>query len=246
MKQYISLSQFPGTTGKYYYSKFFEYYNIPAQYTPLAADSIAESIQQAKQQNIAGISVSMPFKSAVTKLLDELDTDLAEYPSCNTIVNSNGVLRGYNADLAGVEHSCKQIKQDDAITILGMGAMGSMFAEYLTKNGYTNLNICARKLDTWNNRFKPSDVIINCSALGTSSSNSPFLPGQLAPGTRLVIDLAIKDNELKNQCAILGVKYTSGIEFYKQQFLKQFEIYTGIKPDSAKFDEFERQLHEKI
>jgi len=32
MKTYISLSSHPGTTGKYFYTKFFEHYGIDAVY----------------------------------------------------------------------------------------------------------------------------------------------------------------------------------------------------------------------
>jgi shikimate dehydrogenase len=241
VKKYISLSKYPGKTGEYFYTKFFNHYNIDAVYEPRGTDDIEQSIKTALGEGVEGISVSMPYKQEVIKVLTKKTAHVSLYNSCNTVKINKEDIVGYNADLAGVEWACKHIKPEDRITILGAGAMASMFIEYLEETDRGQINVCARSLNTWQNRFKEAEVIINCTALGTISSDSPFLPGQINPNTRLVIDLAIKNNELQQQCAALGIKYLSGREFYKQQFLTQFEIYTGIKPDPTVFDKFESE-----
>lgn len=246
MKKFISLSQYPGKTGQYFYTEFFKYYNIDATYEPLACTDIEQSIEQAIEDGVSGISISMPFKRTVIPLLNKKHPYVSMYSSCNTIKIDKNTTIGYNADLAGVEYVCKQIKQGDKITILGAGAMGSMFIKYLEEEHYNNLNVCAKKLNTWNNRFVYSDVVINCTALGTSSFDSPYRLGQIPPAARVVIDLAIKDNELQEQCKIARVKYVSGHEFYRSQFLKQFEIYTGIKPSEQVYNEIESRQHETV
>ena len=246
MKKFISLSQYPGTMGKYFYTEFFKHYNIDATYEPLPCHDIDLSIRQSIEQEVSGISISMPFKRTVIPLLNKKHPYVNMYNSCNTIKINKNETTGYNADLAGVEQVCKLIKADDKIIILGAGAIGSMFIKYLEEQYYGNLNICARSLGTWSERFKPADVIINCTAMGTSTPDSPYLLGQMPPSTRLVIDLAIKDNELKQQCANYSVKYISGREFYRAQFLKQFEIYTGIKPSETVYNEIESRQYEKI
>ena len=140
----------------------------------------------------------------------------------------------------------ENINKNDKITILGAGAIGSMFVKYLEEEHYGNLNVCARNLSTWNERYKSADIIINCTALGTSTDESPYMLGQIPPNARLVIDLAIKDNEFKQQCQNYSIKYVSGREFYRSQFLKQFEIYTGIKPSEQVYDEIESKQYETI
>lgn len=90
----------------------------------------------------------------------------------------------------------------------------------------------------------PADVVINCTALGTSSTEGPYQIGQLHPNVKLVIDVAIKDNNFKKQCLDKGIKYISGREFYKAQFLNQFRIYTGIRPDTDLYDKFESEFYE--
>lgn len=249
MKHYKSVSRFPGKTGQYYYTKFFQHYNLQAVYTPVGLEhGIKDFIEKEKQQGTMGISVSMPFKSEVLAYLDELDISAIEYGTVNTITIDNGLTRGYNADLAGVEYTASWADTNDRIIVLGSGAMASMYVSYLHTHGYNNVRQAARspEYNNWNQRFDPADVVINCTALGTSTTESPYHLGQLSPQVRLVIDLAIKPNDFAKQCATKQVKYINGTVFYKQQFLRQFEIYTGIKPAAELFDIFERQLNEKI
>jgi shikimate dehydrogenase len=246
MKKFISLSQYPGKTGQYFYTEFFKHYNIDATYEPLASSDVEKSIKQAIQEGVSGISISMPFKRAVIPLLNKKHPYVDLYNSCNTIKIDKDITHGYNADFAGVESVCKEIRQGDKITILGAGAIGSMFVKYLEENHYENLNVCTKTSATWNNRYSYSDIIINCTALGTSTFESPYKIGQMPPAARVVIDLAIKDNELQEQCKIARVKYISGREFYRAQFLKQFEIYTGIKPDEQVYNEIESKQYETV
>lgn len=246
MKKFISLSQYPGKTGEYFYTEFFKHYNIDASYTALACTDVKKSIQQAIADNVSSISISMPFKRAVIPMLDKKHPYVDLYNSCNTIKIDKGVTHGYNADFAGVEAVCKEIRQGDKITILGAGAIGSMFVKYLEGNHYDDLNVCTKSTGTWNNRYSYSDVVINCTALGTSVYDSPYKIGQIPPAARVVIDLAIKDNELQEQCKIARVKYVSGREFYRSQFLKQFEIYTGIKPSIDVYNEIESRQYETV
>ena len=249
MKHYKSVSRFPGKTGQYYYTKFFQHYNIDAVYTPVGLEyGIKDFVEKEKQSGTAGISVSMPFKSEVIAYVDELDISAIEYGTVNTITVNNGIACGYNADIAGVEYTASMIDVNDRIMILGSGAMARMYVSYLNSRGYKHVQLAARsqEFNTWNQRFDPADVVINCTALGTSTCESPYQLGQLSPEVRLVIDLAIKPNDFAKQCATKQVKYINGTVFYRQQFLRQFEIYTGIRPTAELFDIFERQLNETI
>jgi shikimate dehydrogenase len=188
---------------------------------------------------VAGISVSMPFKKDVIEYLEKKDYSVDIYNSCNTINIENGQLVGYNCDIAGVEYTVEEIAQSslNTITILGAGAMGTMFKDYLRDNDYDPF-VSARVSKTWDVRHFVTEVIINTTSFGTATDASPL--DYIPPGVRLVIDLAIKSNQLEQQCLNNGVKYIGGAEFYKQQFLRQFEIYTGIAPDSVIYDEIKK------
>lgn len=244
MRKFISLSKYPGKTGEYFYNAFFKHYGIDAVYEPRGTDNLYKSIEEAILDQVEGISISMPYKQKVMEYLDEVKGGCEIYNSCNTVKLENRKFIGYNADIAGVEYTAQFINKGDRITVLGNGAMANMYLIYLEPEYFGNLNVCARSLNTWENRQNPTDVIINATGLGTSTSESPFI--DLPQDVSLVIDLAIKTNELEQQCATAGIKYISGREFYREQFLRQFEIYTGVSPERHVFDEIESRLYETV
>jgi len=221
MKQFFSLSQFPGRNGESYYNSMFARFGMDHTYTALPCTNLEESIIDLVKCGASGISISMPFKYEILNLLDTKDDIVEKFQCCNTVlVEYNGELTGYNTDYYGAMYILSLINPDDIVSILGDGSMAKMFAELIGPRA----TMYSRKNNTWGNRYLQSDVIINCTAFGTSTSESPF---SNLPNTKMVVDLATKPNQLELQCADEGVKYISGIEFYKRQFVKQFELYTG-------------------
>jgi shikimate dehydrogenase len=240
-KKFISLATSPGKTGQYFYTSFFNYYNIDATYTPYKTSNLKQSVSDAIDDGIDGISITMPFKTSVISLLDNIDESVDLYQSCNTIKIVNRKLYGYNCDIEGVKHVSKQIRLDDRISVLGGGAIGSIFAKYLK---LYNCQIFSRQTN-WVDRIDTTDVLINCTPCGTIASDSLF--ESLPLGTRLVIDMSmLTKNYLAEQCRISNIQYVSGREFYKQQFLKQFEIYTGIIPQPDVYDRFSEKFYQSI
>ena len=103
MKKFISLSKYPGKTGEYFYNYFFKHYEIDAVYEPRGTDNLYKSIEDAIMDNIAGISISMPYKQAVIEYIERPTGYVEIYNSCNTITINNGMFKGHNTDIAGVE-----------------------------------------------------------------------------------------------------------------------------------------------
>ncbi len=231
MQQFFSISQYPGKTGQYYYQSFFKEYKIDASYTPLGSESFRQTFDEVVKTNPCGISISMPFKKDVIELVDDVDVSVLNYDTCNTVKFVNQKTVGYNADLFGVIEVCKYFDIDDSISVLGNGCMANMFKKYLNKS---HIKQYARSLENWDLRHQDSKVFINCTALGTSEKKSPleYIPGK----AKIIIDLAVNDNNLKKICQESNIKYYGGLNFYKAQFLKQFEIYTDKLPDPDFFD----------
>ena len=50
------------------------------------------------------------------------------------------------------------------------------------------------------------------------------------------IDLAVNPGLLSYQAKENDIKYISGKDFYKYQFMRQFEIYTGMKVDENDYN----------
>lgn len=230
MKKYISLSRYPGRQGQYYYTAFFDLLGINAVYEPRGTDNLEEALDQAFKDHVRGISVSMPYKQEIIKYLNDADDLVYKYNSCNTVVVENNKLIGYNCDHAGAEHVLSYIEPDWTISVLGTGSMGSMIANMLPK-----AKAYSTRSDQWAERHAASDVYINCTSWGTANRQSPL--DYVPPGTKLVIDLAVNPGQLMEQCVAENVKYVSGQEFYKYQFLDQFKRYFGLSPSPESYDE---------
>ncbi len=226
--KYYSISQYPGTTGQYYYSYFFKKYTIDATYTPLGCttDNFETLMNSLLDDPVtAGISISMPYKrniiDYVTNRNGNHDQYVTQYALANTVI-VNPTLTTYNCDLQGVIEVTKQLPIDSKISILGNGAMGKMFSDYLCESKYKHVMIYSRSIGNWNE----PDVIINCTSVGTVTRESPldYIP-KLA---KTVIDLSVVSGTLESstQC-----NYISGLNFYYYQFIEQFYRYTDIRLD---------------
>ena len=219
MSEFFSLSKYPGKTGEYFFNSMFKKFDMPHTYTALACDNIADGIKEMKERNASGFSVSMPYKTDVIKEIDFIENTVSRFNSCNTVYKERDRLHGYNTDYFGAYHVLQQIPENSKVSILGDDAMGSMFKLILGDRAI----VYARKLSNWEQRYRADDVIINCTSFGTATENSPF---SMLPPAKIIIDLAIKSNQLEQQAMVAGVKYISGMEFYKCQFIRQFGIYT--------------------
>ena len=221
MKQFYSLSQNPGTTGEGYYRLFFAEKKLPYSYQALKCDDLITDVLRMKEIGASGFSVSMPYKTSVIALLDEEDHLVTEFKTCNTVVIKDGRLKGYNTDYQGMMFALSTMPRDGMVSILGDGSMGTMFKEVLGDRA----NVFSRRLGNWEKRHDITGTVINCTSFGTTTFDSPF---EVLPQVTTVIDLGIRANDLKIQSECRGIKYITGRDFYRHQFMKQFEIYTGV------------------
>ena len=96
-----------------------------------------------------------------------------------------------------------------------------------------NFKVFAPSLANWDQRHTASTVVINCTPYGTANTKSPL---ESLVGTNKVYDLTFNGKDLAKQSA--KVDYYSGIYFYKEVFLNQFQLYSGIIADPDMFDYF--------
>tara|TARA_B100000315_G_C14593015_1_gene596994 strand:- start:7242 stop:8117 length:876 start_codon:yes stop_codon:yes gene_type:complete len=87
-------------------------------------EEIGKAIDGMRALNLRGLNITIPHKVAVIPLLDELDPLAEKIGAVNTIVNNDGVLRGYNTDASGLLQSMwtNGIEpRDKNIVIIGAG-----------------------------------------------------------------------------------------------------------------------------
>ncbi len=64
-------------------------------------EDVGKAIDAMRALNLRGLNVTIPHKVVVIPLLDELDSLAKKIGAVNTIVNNDGILRGYNTDAGG-------------------------------------------------------------------------------------------------------------------------------------------------
>ncbi len=89
----------------------FRALKLPHRYLriPLTAKQLPSFFKNLrKDSSFQGLNVTIPHKERVLKYLDEISEDAVKIGAVNTILNVNGVLKGFNTDGAGYLCSLKK------------------------------------------------------------------------------------------------------------------------------------------
>jgi len=101
-------------------------------------EEVGRAIEGMRALNIRGLNVTIPHKVAVIPFLDELDPLASKIGAVNTIVNDNGVLKGYNTDATGflrplLEEGIEP--KGKSVAILGAGGAAKAVSFILAERG---------------------------------------------------------------------------------------------------------------
>jgi len=110
----------------------------------IGTDHLGDIVSALRYMNVPGFAVTKPNKVEILKYLDELDSLAAIMGACNTVVNTNGILKGYNTDGEG----CVTDLRRHGISIagssffcLGAGGAGKAVCFALAKHGAAKFQI---------------------------------------------------------------------------------------------------------
>ena len=219
---------------------------LDAVYVPLQADSMDDFAEALPDLDLAGFSVTRPYKGEVLRHLESVTPHAAEAGSANTVVVQDGRLVGLSTDGDGVLLPLRQ-RLDPAgrrVAILGAGGAARAAAFALVRSG-ARVTVLARRpeqavdvaaathcaaapLDSlasleW-------DVLVHATPLGSGA-----LPGQmpvpaesLRPGA-VVFDMVYEPREtpLLRAARSRGCVTIDGVEMLVAQAVGQFEAWTG-------------------
>jgi shikimate dehydrogenase len=134
---------------------------ISANFVYLAFDVIhpLDALSAMKALGIRGFSVTIPHKVSIIDYLDEVDSSVSLAGACNTIVNDNGKLIGYNTDAEGAVMPIKsKIKNKEIaldkenICLIGYGGAARAIASQLIQDiPFNSLYIIGRNEEKMQN-----------------------------------------------------------------------------------------------
>ena len=142
----IEHSMSPAMHNTAFKNRGLDYVYLPFR---VAKARLGEAILGVKALNIRGLNVTIPHKVSVIPLLDELDPLAEKIGAVNTIINNDGVLKGYNTDAHGFLRAMleQDIEPDGkSIVMLGAGGASRAISFILAERG-ANLVILNRQLE---------------------------------------------------------------------------------------------------
>ena len=112
-----------------------DYAYLPFRVSP---EDLSSAVSGLKALNSIGFNVTIPHKVNVIPLLDELDTLAEKIGAVNTVVNNDGILKGYNTDASGFLQAL--LEQDielrgKNIVLLGAGGAARAISYILADRG---------------------------------------------------------------------------------------------------------------
>lgn len=226
--------------------------NVNGVYLALHAKTLPDLIHCVRDIPIHGLSITMPYKEAILKYLDNSDSHTTKIGACNTLVRAqDGKLYGFNTDTSGVVRPLEQRIALEGARILVLGAGGAARAAVFgLKERGCDVFILNRSLRPAQKLARAArarvikradlkklsfDVLINATPVGMGrSQESPLTEKEINGG--YVFDMIYDPPETPflRLAREKGAVVIPGIEMFVHQAARQFEIWTG-KP--APWDE---------
>jgi shikimate dehydrogenase len=216
---------------------------------------LPEAVAAIRALDLAGLNVTMPHKEPVLDYLDEIDSLAKEIKSVNTIVNTNGKLKGYSTDGEGFRRALAEkdyMPKGKRVLIIGAGGAARAVARNLAGNGASAVDVACRSVASGRNladivkaagadsttfdiseNAKESagraDLIINATPLGKNSIDDiKFLVDGLTPG-QFIADLSTVPplSAFLVAAQERGCSVMGGLSMLVHQGSLSYELWTG-------------------
>src|ERR1700680_203110 len=214
-------------------------------YVPLHAKTLKDLLACVRDIPIHGLSITMPYKTAILSHLYNTDSHTTKIGACNTVVRAqDGKLYGFNTDAAGVVRPLEQRITIEKAKILVLGAGGAargavvgvkergaeVYILNRTAGPAQNLAHQARARIAKRADLKKLafDVIINATPVGMGNTReSPLKENEI--NTQFLFEMIYDpaETQLVKVRKERGAEVIPGIEMFVHQAARQFEIWTG-------------------
>ena len=210
--------------------------------------------------NFRGANVTIPHKSAVISMLDQVEDTVKDLGAVNTIYSAEGKIRGTNTDVYGFMHPLREysdLLEDGEVVVFGSGGASRAVLYALGEAGVSVIYLVSRRpddiqpdsyhsraeikpisYDAWTYYADDCSVIINTTPLGMHPKidASPVGNEQIDfLANKICYDLVynpVKTLFLK-QAEQAGATPVRGLEMLVMQGSRSWEIWTG-KPFPVK------------
>lgn len=214
-------------------------------------DYLENAVKAIRALNIIGVNVTVPHKENVMPFLDEINEEASFIGAVNTIVNNNGMLKGYNTDGKGfiqllIESGISIDNKD--ILIIGAGGASRAISYYACQKA-KNLYIYNRTRERAENLVKDLKkickrvsvhesishienfhIIINATSVGLKDEDPSPFNTSLLNSEQIICDIVYKQTRLLKEASQRGCMVIDGSGMLLWQGILAFELWTGKTP----------------
>lgn len=199
---------------------------------------------------LRGLSVTIPHKSEIIRLLDEVNESASKIGAVNTVVVNDGRSIGYNTDVLGAMEPLERLcpLEGENCGVIGAGGAARAVIQGLLERG-ARVTVFARNTkrassvsESFGVRVSPLEslessdvrVVINTTPVGMRGHSEGSSPVSIQALRSRLIAYDLVYNPVKTQFLIdaraAGCLPLSGLEMLITQAALQFELWTGRKP----------------
>lgn len=218
---------------------------------PVRPEMLENAVGGIRALGLAGVNVTVPHKENVIQYLDEVNSEASFIGAVNTVVNSGGILKGYNTDGRGFMRSLEEegiIVEGKNVLVVGSGGAARAIGYYLSEKASELLlfDVMGEKarllaealgrrgkvhcLDSLEDAIGEADILINATPMGLKDNDPlPFDLSSVSPD-KSVGDLIYRKTALLRAAAAKGCKTFNGLGMLVWQGALAFELWTGAAP----------------
>jgi len=217
----------------------------------VAQGELSTGIESLKKIKISGFNVTIPHKVEMMKYLDNLDDNCKKIGAVNTVLNDDGILRGFNTDMDGFLEPLKrkniEIKNSKILMLGAGGAARAIITGFQKENakeitivnrtkskgdelaGFSSelgLSSVSKSIEDMNNFDSEFDIVVNASSLGLRNEKN-IIPSRLLDEQTTVYDIVYKPikTDLINIAKEKKSRIIFGYEMLLGQAIRSFEIW---------------------
>ena len=232
--------------------------DLPCTYEllPIHPDSLSGEIAKLKD-NFKGWNCTVPHKQAIIPFLDDIDETAKILGSVNTVVNSNGKLKGYSTDGYGMEQSLAEsfnLKiKGQSFLFIGAGGAARAVALHFAMQGAAKIAILNRTVSKAQSLIdeissidssilcevssisQPSidlqayNVVLQCTSMGLHQDDAMPLSLNLLNENQYIVDMIYHETPFLNAAKAKGCPSIDGRGMLLHQGIKAWEIWSDQK-----------------
>ncbi len=231
------------------HNKGYRKYDLDTVYVPFPVTSVSSFLEFARELDIKGFSVTVPYKQTILPFLVKRDHRTAEAGACNTVLVTGEGLEGWNTDVDGFLEPLRRRLSFSSIrktAVIGAGGAAAAVVEAL-KEIDTEIHVFNRtlskaalfaekfgvfyhSLDSYR-KIAECDLIVQTTSVGMSPdvSKTP-VPGYRFSEHQVAYDIIYTPSEtvFLKEARNSGCRTINGMEMLVAQGKRQFELFTGM------------------